>query len=102
MHVVIVCASSVAAVVLQIDVGGRAGVEKLSEAAKSRDGYTAWSLVKAGVDVTAKTDANDNTSLIVAASHGSLVVVDTLLAAGAEVNATNKAGHTALMAAARR
>jgi ankyrin repeat protein len=74
----------------------------LSEAAKRRDGYTAWSLVKAGADVAAKTDTNDNTSLIVAASHGSLVVIDTLLAAGADVTAVNKAGHTALMAAARR
>ena len=86
----------------KVDPKSKDGLDLLADAAKKKDGYLAWSLVKAGVDVGSTTDANGNTPLILAASHGSLVVVDTLVAGGADATATNKVGITALMAAARR
>lgn len=78
------------------------GTRMLADAARSKDGYLAWSLVKAGAEVAVTSDTNGNTPLIVAASHGSLVVVDSYLAGGGDAFVTNKVGVNALMAACRR
>lgn len=87
---------------VQVDVSGRSGIELLGKACKERDGYVAWACVKAGVPVDVTVDAHGNTPLILAASHGSLVVTDSILSVKGDVNRTNKTGVTCLMAAVRR
>ncbi len=59
-------------------------------------------LCLAGADVESPTGAAENPPLITAASHGSLVTVDALLASGADPTVTNRLGTTALAAACRR
>ena len=74
----------------------------LHEAARHKDAYVVHQLCLAGADVEATAGHASNPPLITAASHGSLVTVDALLAAGANPKETNKLGTTALAAACRR
>ncbi len=78
------------------------GAALLHEAARHKDAYVVHQLCLAGADVEATAGHASNPPLITAASHGSLVTVDALLAAGANPKETNKLGTTALAAACRR
>ncbi len=83
---------------------GKDGLDMLMDAVRQRDGYMTWTLCQAGVSVepTASVDAHGNTPLLTACARGNVVVVDSLLSAGADATAVNKLGVTALMAACRR
>ena len=78
------------------------GASLLHDAARKRDGYAVQQLCLAGADVESPSGHASNTPLITAASHGSLVTVDLLLASGADPREANKLGTTALAAACRR
>src|SRR5204863_10135894 len=59
------------------------------------DGPAATAATKSGADLNSW-DAEGNPALLVAALHGNADAVRVLLEAGANVNATNRAGATAL------
>ena len=56
-------------------------------------------LLRAGAEVNAKKISNGYTALMVAAEDSSAEILHRLIAAGADVNARNKFGETALMRA---
>ena len=69
--------------------------KELLDAVKSGDVSKVSSLLP-GADVNMR-DAEGDTLLMVAANTGNLAMVKALLAAGADINATNEVGWTPLM-----
>ena len=70
-------------------------------AAGSGDVAALESMINSGVDVNAKDASFGHTALIIASRRGHLPVVDLLLTKGADVNATDNYGNTALRWALR-
>src|SRR5438093_200446 len=75
------------------------GMTALHWAAYRNDIDVARLLIQAGANIKATTRLGDYTPFLIAAKTGSAAVMDLLLKTGADVNATNPAGTTALMLA---
>ncbi|UCE90098.1 MAG: ankyrin repeat domain-containing protein [Pseudomonadota bacterium] len=78
------------------------GVSKFWEAVRQGNTSEVRALVEQGADVNESGGNNETPVLVKAAKEGHLAVVELLLFAGADINAQNVKGTTALHAAARR
>jgi ankyrin repeat protein len=74
--------------------------ERFLERVQQGDEVAAELFLTAGMDANAAVDQEGNTALMVAASNGRTSIVDGLVRAGANVNATNREGVSVLMRAA--
>jgi ankyrin repeat protein len=77
---------------------GYCQAQSLFEALRQGELTKVRAAIEAGVDVNSR-DADSNTLLMQAAVYATRADLEFLLAHGADVNAANKAGHTALMRA---
>src|SRR5260370_13003010 len=70
--------------------------KSLYEALRQGDMAKVRAAINEGVDVNSR-DVDGNTLLMQAAVYATAADLESLVAHGAELNATNKGGHTALM-----